>query len=121
MDILLVISSREGIYLYLRNGKRIFVTTKMKNFFTADQLAWLLSYQKGARVNLIHLIVGAGAFLDSFWCKNTYHNFMEGCGKSLLELAHVLKITPVYLENIAQQILNREQMDRRVLSLNVFE
>ncbi|SKB64972.1 hypothetical protein SAMN05660841_01690 [Sphingobacterium nematocida] len=120
MDILLVISSRKGIYLYLRSGQCIFVSKKMKDLFTKEQLVWLVSYQKGARVNLIHLVANVGHSIDSLWSSNTYNHFMDGIEKSLFELADMLKMTSTFQENIAQQILHREKLDKTVLSRKVF-
>ena len=120
MDILLVISGRQGIYLYLRNGQCIFVSKKLKDLFTKEQLVWLISYQKGARVNLIHLVANAGQSIDSFWSRNMYNSFMDGIEKSLFELSDMLKITSTFQENIAQQILHREKLDKTVQSRKVF-
>lgn len=119
MDILLVISGRRGICIYLRNGRCVFLSKKMKDLFTNEQLAWLVSYQKGARVNLIHLIASSGDSIDQLWDKNTWIHFMDGVEKSKFELDDRLRIAPSYLENLAQQIQYKGKLDKTVLSRKI--
>lgn len=119
MDILLIISHREGVYIYLRSGRCIYTESKLYIVFNEVNLDWFSEYHKGARVNLAHLV--------SADCKEgllhvneeDYKLLKEVWSKSDFELNHLLAISPVYIDRIKQQIENREQLNKAVLSQSI--
>lgn len=119
MDILLIISQRDGVYTYLRSGQRFFTQAKLAMLFNEEQLAWFAEYRKGARVNLTHL----SAAPDSDCVLQLSDQYMlvlrEVWKESALELDSFLTVSPVYIDRIEQQIENKEQLDKAVLSESI--
>ena len=119
MDILLLRSSRKGLFIYFRSGCCIHIHKKVTDLFTKEQLAWFVTYQKGARANLAHLLCGSDT-TQLQWAEGTYRGFVEGSDKSHFEVQQMLSVTPVFQEKIAQELLLKEYMDKSVLSLTIF-
>lgn len=119
MEILFIISQREGVYIYLRSGQCLFTEAKLAMLFKEEQLTWFSEYRKGARVSLAHLVSALNE--DGILDLNKLHlkAFREIWTKSAIELHGFLAPSPVYVDRIKQQIENKQQLDKVLLSNSI--
>ncbi|MFD2556020.1 hypothetical protein [Sphingobacterium tabacisoli] len=119
MDILLIISQRDGVSIYVRSGRCFFIEAKLAQLFNEGQLAWFTEYRKGARVGLAHLVSAVDEDGLLGLDKHSLKVFREVWEKSALELDSLLTVSPVYIDRIEQQIENKEQLGKAVLSQSI--
>lgn len=120
MDILLLTSGRGGVYLYLRSGRCIYRDIKLKALFNDEQLSWFAEYQKGSRVNLMHL-KSLGKFDNHLhFSPSLYTSFVEGLEKSPYESRMLLELSPAYHEKLTQELRNKKMLDKTVLSQSIY-
>ena len=120
MDILLMVSSRDGVYIYLRSGCCLYTSTKVRRLFTDKQLSWFVEYQKGMRGNLMHIGGVSANGREIKLMANLYNVLQNRQALSDFEMSHLLKLSPVYKEKIAQEIKHKKKLNKAVLSQVVY-
>lgn len=119
LDILLIKSCKSITTLYLRSGEILYTKQKIKDLLPTAAQQWFGEYQKGHRANLAHIVAIKEYPAQLRWAKTLYDRFVASCSLNRFQIDNLLVISPPYLTNITEDLLDSQNWRGSILSQRI--